>query len=371
MFSSLEHSRLSKPYRRRLKVAIRHAYGWMTEVNYPIPDLNDPQSVVLMLVTYIQSCFDSGVNFWVPKHAVLAVRNYVPHLRPYLHRPWDALKSWKAQLALSNRVPLPFLVLQAMFGYMMDYALQFKGSANRWMSAALLFRVAFVALLRPGECSLLKAKDVKIVSEPQVDPVALIAIANPKNKHAMGRSQFVCIRDQSVVAWLVWLTHGLPQECKLFPGTHSDLVEIWDLTLAALGLTSVRFTLGSLRPGGSTWYYIHGKEIAYIKHLGRWASETSMACYIQEAMASLVWTKVDSSCESLLNQYISASEFAWIAPPSVPWPKLFSRERQWRLLRHPLRSRTSSQASTRLESSKLRVPISRKALTSFKVPSSR
>ena len=64
MFSSSEHSRLSKPYRRRLQVAI--------------PDLNDPQSVVLMLVTYIQWCFDSGVNFWVPKHVVLAVRNYLP-----------------------------------------------------------------------------------------------------------------------------------------------------------------------------------------------------------------------------------------------------------------------------------------------------
>ena len=142
----------------------------MTEVNYPIPDLNDPQSVVLMLVTYIQWCFDSGVNFWVPKHAVLAVRNFVPHLRPFLHHPWDALKSWKAQLALSNRVLLPFSVLQAMFGYTIDYALQFKSSANRWMSAAILFRVACVALLRPGEFSLLKAKDVKIVSVKTLNP---------------------------------------------------------------------------------------------------------------------------------------------------------------------------------------------------------
>ena len=352
MVCSLERSRLSIPYRRRLKAAIKHAYDWMSEVNYPVPNLNDPQSVVLMLVIYIQWCFDSGINFWVPKHAVLAVRNFAPHLRPFLHRPWDALKSWRAQLALSNRLPLPFSVLQAMFGYMIDHGLQFKGSANRWISAAVLFRVAYVALLRPGEMSPLKAKDVKIVSEPRADPVAIIAVANPKNKNAMGRAQFVCIRDLSVVAWLSWLVTDLSPECKLFPGSHTDLGKIWSATLDDLGLGSIGFTLGSLRPGGSTWYYILGREIAYIKLLGRWASETSMTCYIQEAMASFVWTKVDSSSESLLQQLISASEFAWDSPPSVPWPKLFSRNKQLRLLRSPLQSRTSLLTSIKSASSR-------------------
>ena len=340
MVSSLERSRLSVPYRRRLKAAARHAYNWMSEANYPCPDLNDVQAVVTMLVIYIQWCFDSGINFWVPKHAVLAIRNYVPHLRPHLHRPWDALKSWKSRLSLANRIPLPFSVLQAMFAYMIDHGLQFKSSANRWISAAVLFRVGYVALLRPSEMSSLKAKDVRIVYEPHVNPVAIIAVANPKNKNAMGRAQFVCIRDLSVVAWLSWLVHDLSPECKLFPGSHSDLVKLWHVVLDALSLGSIGFTLGSLRPGGSTWYYIHGREIAYIKFLGRWASESSMTSYIQEAMASFVWTKVDSSSQSLLDQYISASEFAWDTPPSVPWQSLLSRKRQLCLLHRPLRSKT-------------------------------
>jgi hypothetical protein len=357
--TQLEHNRLSKTYQSRLRRALKFMLDWSISMCIDMPTGEDPAYTAEILVQFVQWCHDNAINIWVPKHAVLAFRNFVPGLRQALHRPWDALRAWGASLPLSHRIPLPEIVLQAIFGYMLNHALEFTSVAHRWVSAAVLFRIGFNALLRPGEFSSLRARDVKVVSPLGMPAVALVAIASPKNKHAMGRAQFVCIRDQALVAWIQWLTHNLPRNCKLWPGSHTQLVSLWKKVIACLGCGDVGFTLGSLRPGGTTQYYIMGKEIAYIKHLGRWASETSMTCYIQEAMASLVWSKICPVAESQISSWSSASKFAWDSPPKVPWQNVFSRKRQMFMMslsRKKSASKNSCLHSRKLANTKLQGP---------------
>ena len=292
----LESKRLSTVYKKRLRRAMRFFLDWVIFMNMIAPSGVDPVLASTILVQFIQWCYDNFVNIWIPKHAVLAYRNFVPGLRQALHRPWDALRSWRALTPLSHRVPLPEIVLRAAFGYMINYALSYPNCALRWTAGAILFRLAFFALLRPSEFSQLRACDVQVVAPLGSHKVVLVAIRNPKNRGAMGRAQFVCVRDPGLVSWLEWLVSGLPGNCKLWPGSHTQLVAFWREVCSGLGLANIHFTLGSFRPGGTTFFYIEGKEIAYIKHLGRWASESSMACYVQESMAALVWSRVEPLC---------------------------------------------------------------------------
>ncbi len=44
-----------------------------------------------------------------------------------------------------------------------------------------------------------------------------------------------------------------------------------------LGLGDANITMGSLRTGGTTYYFIHGVGIARLKYLGRWVSESSLS----------------------------------------------------------------------------------------------
>ena len=225
--SQLEKDRLSKPYRQRLKQSLNHFVEWIR--HQPIKDPTS-QGLCEALVAYIQWCHSNHVNFWIPKHAVLAIRNFHPQFRPILGRPWDALKSWHNQLPLKNRLPVSLLVVKAVFGYLMNSAFEDRAKAHRLISAAILFRVGFAGLLRPGEMSALRARDVRIVVA-EGSKVAVLAIVNPKNKLFMGRAQFICIRDEPLVLWLEWLCEGLPEQCKLWPASQANLSQLWNLTI--------------------------------------------------------------------------------------------------------------------------------------------
>ena len=357
--SQLEKDRLSKPYRQRLRRSLNHFIEW--NMGQPPRDPSS-QGLCEALVDYIQWCYFNRVNFWIPKHAVLAIRNFHPHFRSILGRPWDALKSWRNQLPLKNRLPVSLLVVKAVFGYLLNSALEDRNKAHRFITAAILFRVGFMGLLRPGEMYALRAQDVRIVVA-EGSKVAVLAIVNPKNKMFMGRAQFICIRDASLVNWLEWLCANLPGQCKLWPGTQASLSELWNFTMSCLGIALVGFTLAGLRPGGTTSMYIAGKELAYIKYAGRWSNEASMACYVQEAMAALVWSKISPALEGQLIRWSSASDFAWTGPPQLPWMAFMDRKRQLRLIsKSPLLWNSSRRPSSMSARSKLQAHLLPQAL---------
>ncbi len=48
------------------------------------------------------------------------------------------------------------------------------------------------------------------------------------------------------------------------------------------------YTLGSLRAGGATWFFMVGKDIGWLQFRGRWAVPGTLAHYLQEGLAAYV-----------------------------------------------------------------------------------
>ena len=117
---------------------------------------------------------------------------------------------------------------------------------------------------------------------------------------------------------------------KLWLASKDRLLDIMQLGLNQIGAGSLAFTLGSLRPGGTTMLFIEGVDLPRIKYAGRWASEPSLMCYLQESMSYLVWTQLEAQTEALLLQQVSDTHFAWILPPTCGSLQIFGA---WRALR--------------------------------------
>ena len=80
-----------------------------------------------------------------------------------------------------------------------------------------------------------------------------------------------------------WLLEGLPPGVKVWPSTLQSFRAMFRTVLEKARLT-LPLTPGSLRAGGATWLVTSGTEIARIRFLGRWKSDTGLAAYIQEAV---------------------------------------------------------------------------------------
>eukprot|EP00973_Karenia_brevis_P064717 8990024-Karenia_brevis.AAC.1 len=70
--------------------------------------------------------------------------------------------------------------------------------------------------------------------------------------------------------------------------------------LRLAGLGSLHFTLGCLRPGGTTMYFTEGWSKLALQQQGRWASDISLSVYLQGPMASVCGRKCRVICGSTL-----------------------------------------------------------------------
>ena len=160
----------------------------------------------------------------------------------------------------------------------------------------------------------------------------MICINNPKNRQFMGKVQFTMIRDMATQRWLAWALGDLPPGCKVWPSSQPTFSRIFKTVLKALNLERLRLSPGSLRPGGTTHGFRLGVPVANLKHAGRWASESSLAVYIQECMAHLVHNSLSAADVSALQCLEASLPAFWDRPPSAPWQTLFLRARQWKVL---------------------------------------
>ena len=328
--TSLEKTRLSPVYRGRLSKGLEHLRFWLSAHEKGIhPWMLSDVGLNSVLAKYVNSCRTTGVCLWVPKHAILAIQTWAPQYRGKLHRPWDCIRNWKSILFLGSRPPLQEEILFGLFGFGLNSGFSNASRAHHWIVFAVLVRVGFHGLLRPGEFLGLRGRDVLFNYDRAKDIwVAVVAIVNPKTQNYMGRRQFTTLEDQGTVAWLRWLCLDLPGEYKLWPGSRHTFVQCWAQALEALGLISHKFTLGSLRAGGATFLYIQGMEIARIKFRGRWRSEGALACYIQEATSTLVWNQISSKAKDGLKTWQDQTAFCFDIPLSAPRRSVFSRRMQ-------------------------------------------
>ena len=325
-FLGLESATKSEAYKHRLAQGWQLVLSWLTLHTIDFDTWTDDLARAnLILVNFVQDMFNSRKPIWIVRHAILSAQTHWFHLRHHIPRPWDAIRSWQLTIKKGNRVPCPLILVRAIFGLGLSVALECKNLGRFILPLIVLVRLGFWCMLRPGEIVLLTVGDVLFHND-----VAVIAIRNPKNKRFFGRSQFVVLRDVQTVAWLRWLCSGLPSSIKLFPSNAAVFRQFFKLMLDKLGAAHLGLTPASLRPGGCTHSFLEGVSIGQIRFMGRWASDNSLNCYIQEAMSILVIAQMSAQLHEYIVAIAAQSDFAWQQPPSVSWLYIFVRRSQWR-----------------------------------------
>ena len=281
------------------------------------------------LVAFLNDAEASGEQFYLAKHAVLGCQHTWRGLKGKLVRAWDCVSGWQSRRAWSNRVPMSRDILEYLFLTAVNWALADQACARLLFPFAILLRLGFYGLLRPGEICRMKVGDISVPPVSSGDSSVVVAIADPKTKRFMGRAQFSQAQDGCTVRWLRWLLEGLPPGVKVWPSTLQSFRTMFRAVLEKARLT-LPLTPGSLRAGGATHLVTSGMEIARIRFLGRWKSDTGLAAYIQEAVARLVWHQLSCGDQDRIRAGLAAWSASLFRAPNLPWTSFFSRRRQWR-----------------------------------------
>jgi hypothetical protein len=335
----LERQRVTKTYRARLQRGWGVFVSWLVTSARPVR-LTELHSFAVdqLLCDFVNHAKEVGFPFWVAKHALLAVQTKHRHLRHCLPRAWDCLRSWAGQAAWGTRVPISEELLQYLFAVALSWGLEAQEQSTYLICLAVLMRVAFYALLRPGELIALRVLDVRLPSPLEQTQVAVIAIATPKTRHHHGRVQFATLRDTATVAWLRWLISELPRAARLWPSDSGRFRSVFNGVAVRACVQHLKLTPASLRAGGATALVLQGVDMGRIMFLGRWMSEKTLSSYIQEAGAQLAWLELSPEQRDRIRSAVLASRVAWFTPPKLPWHLLFSRARQLQGLRTMMRS---------------------------------
>jgi len=212
----------------------------------------------------------------------------------------------------------------------LSWGLEGGSRASMLITMFVLVRVGFFCLLRPGELVNLRVGDVRLPGAGALTTSAVLAIRSPKNKRYFGQNQFVIVEDVVCIMWLRWLLRGLPREVTLWPSSPESFRVLFKKVSERCGLGNLRLVPAGLRPGGTTHLVSLGLDLSRIQFLGRWRVQSTMQVYVQEAMSSLVLVSMSQSQVNTVSQITSqASQFVR-NPPSLAWPYIFSRHRQWR-----------------------------------------
>ena len=108
----------------------------------------------------------------------------------------------------------------------------------------------------------------------------------------------------------------LPEQ-PIWPATRRAWVGMLNTALRFLGLETVNLTPGSLRAGGATFLLEQGIAVSNIRFAGGWASDHSLAAYLQEAEAAA--TLLDLSARTARRLAWLVDELPFLAsPPSAP-----------------------------------------------------
>ena len=240
------------------------------------------------------------------KHAVLFCQAVWPRLRHNLPETWAALRLVEDMRPRGVRTPLPLPLLLAMVIAARARGMRVTGRSRfKWLVFAALLEVAFFAMLRPCELFGLRAAEVSTLNSLSLGfPHCTLRIAHPKNRRALGPAQFVVVTHPCACMWLTFFVNGMQPQEFLWGPSPQDFRARFHTVAASLGLGHCRFTPASLRAGGASYWYQSGMPIASLKFLGRWASEATLAHYVQFATAQQILLRVPDSTSQYLRSVL-------------------------------------------------------------------
>ena len=329
MGGSLQEERVSPSYLRRLQHSQALLIGWLGRRGVALAVLVEHvRPLNEALIEFVQALYDEGAALWVATHTILAVQHFHRHTRGHLKSAWDSIYSWKLKQPVRCRTPLPEELLDGICGVAYIFAMKLEPyRAGAWLCFLVCMKAGFYGMLRPAElCGLTKAH-CRIVVKRGVATLAMLAIENPKNRGFMGRQQVAVLRDSSGAAWLEWLLVDWDTNQRVWRGSRHGFNAMLQQCLGYLGAEDLGLTPACLRAGGTTTFFERGTATGHLRYYGRWASERSMSCYIQEAESALTMLKLSLDTTRRLDSI--AESLAFLArPPVTPWAVFAARGAQ-------------------------------------------
>ena len=279
------------------------------------------------LISYVQHLYDRRRKVHHATLAILGVQYFHRHLVRNLGAAWDSIRSWKTEIAIRLRPPLPLPLLRCfVIASMSRGFLTHLHEAHLWIPFGILLQVGFHGLLRPQELNALYRSHVILPSTSLFGTMStcVLSIWQPKNRRFSGRAQFRTIRDALSVEWIEWICQGLPPHAKVFPFGPQVMRRLFRTLSAQLGLTHCHFSPASLRPGGATQLFLEGCQVDRIKFLGGWTSVRTLEHYIQEAVAVRSLLELPTDLQHSLHALHSMFP-AGPRPPNKPWSSFLRR----------------------------------------------
>ena len=185
--TKLEGKRLGKAYRGRLSSGLDLVLRWLL-CRDPVlmTDLNDG-SIDLplldqLLAEFVSECWELQLSFSLSKHAILGMQTRYRRIRGFIPRAWDCIGVWEARREHRSRSPIDVKIVDYLFAVCVSWACDCAERACSLYSMAVLMKLAFYGLMRPGEFLSLRAEDVSISSASDVDQYAVLAVKTPKHE---------------------------------------------------------------------------------------------------------------------------------------------------------------------------------------------
>ncbi len=276
--------------------------GWLASVA-PRQHLDDlcasPDQIIPVLERYVQYLYQTKRKLSHAVEAVLAVQWRHRALRGSLTEVWDAVYSWKEEVALNMRISLPENLMLAASRWSMARGLRStEPKASLWVRFSIAFKTGFYSLLRPSELSNLLRVRVHVPFDSLLNRVheAILFIVEAKNWKHVGKFQFVTLRDLSAIDQLSWLIDGL-RPLTFISASIAQMRRSLHIALEALHLVGLGIVMASLRAGGATFWFRVTRDFHIVKFIRRWKNYQNLLHHIQESTAAMILMRVSIEAE--------------------------------------------------------------------------
>ena len=289
----------------------------------------DADHVSEVLVSYGKDLYHSGKSYSKYSETINAITARRPGLRRQLAAAWDLAFNWIVDEPHEHNAALPLSLMLAMTSLCLLWG---------WSREAAVISLCWTGVLRIGEIFQATRGDL-ILPEDAAPGVwyALLKIRLPKTRGRAAKHQSTRIDSADVVKLLCSVYGKMSSSSPLWHLSPSTLRKRFSTLQLALGITkpdkpnSVPYSLGSLRPGGATYWLQTTEDSEYVRRKGRWISAKVFEIYVQEAAVATFNQRLTEeareridSLSRLFGQILDRAVFLRSSHiPEVCWPKLW------------------------------------------------
>ena len=273
----------------------------------------DSELVTEALIAYGKELYYGGKPYGRFAETINAVTSARPFLRKQVQPVWDLAFNWVADEPHEHHPALPLSILLAISGLSLLWG---------WHHEACIYLMCWTGLLRIGEA--LAATRRELILPRDAAPgvgVALLRILLPKTRGRSAKHQAARIDFPDVIRLLDATYGSCDGDTPLWKLSPQTLRKRFGQLQTALGIDPSRgpgkipYDLGSLRPGGATFYLQQTEDSEFVRRRGRWLSSRVLEIYLQETTVNTYHQKLKT--ESRQKVQVLADNFSDILERAI------------------------------------------------------